>query len=47
MEYYYQFWTSVPNFYLHMVDELLKQVCRAVGPTVAVHLESLGLMFTI
>ena len=43
MEYCYLVWTGATNFYLDMLDELLK----LIFPTFTVTLESSGLIFTI
>ena len=43
MEYCYHFWAGTPSCYLAFLDKLLKQICRIVGPSLAVSLEPLAL----
>ena len=41
MEYCYHVWTGASGCCLEMLDKLYKQVCRAVGPSLAGSLEHL------
>ena len=42
MEYCCHVWAGAPSCYLELLDKLLKQICRVVGPSLAVSLESLA-----
>ena len=39
MEYCFYVWVSVPSYYLKLLDQLHKQICRTVGPSLAASLE--------
>ena len=41
MEYCCHVWATAPSCYLEFLDKLQKQICRTVGPSLAVSLESL------
>ena len=43
MDYCCHFWAGAPMCYLELLDKLQKQICRTVGPSLAVSLESLAL----
>ena len=36
------FWAGAPSCYLELLDELQKQICRTVGPSLAASLEPLA-----
>ena len=42
MEYSCHIWAGAPNCYLDLLDKLQKQICRTVGPSLAVSLEPLA-----
>ena len=42
MEYCSQLWAGSPSCYLELLDELQKQICRAVGPSLTASLEPLA-----
>ena len=42
MEYCCHVWAGVPTCYLELLDKLQKQICRTVGPSLAISLEPLG-----
>ena len=42
MEYCCHVWAVASSCYLDLLDELLKRICRTVGPSLAASLESLG-----
>ena len=42
IEYCCHVWAGTPSCYLELSDKLQKQICRTVGPSLAVSLESLA-----
>ena len=42
MEYCCQVWAGAPSCYLGLLDKLQKEICRTVGPSLAVSLEPLA-----
>ena len=42
MEYCCYVWAGAPSCYLELLDKLQKQICRAVGPSLAASLEPLA-----
>ena len=42
MEYCCHVWAGAPSCYLELLDKLQKQICRAVGPSLAASLEPLA-----
>ena len=42
MEYCCHAWADAPSCYLELLDKLQKQICRTVGPLLAVSLEPLA-----
>ena len=42
MEYCCHVWAGAPSFYLELLDELQKRICRTVGPSLAASLEPLA-----
>ena len=42
MEYCCHGWAGAPSCYLELLDKLQKQICRTVGPSLAVSLEPLA-----
>ena len=40
MEYCCPFWVGAPSCYLELLDKLQKRICKIVGPSLAVSLES-------
>ena len=42
MEYCCHVWASVPTCYLELLDKLQKQICRTVGPSLVISLETLA-----
>ena len=42
MEYCCHVWGGAPSCYLEMLDKVQKQICRAVGPSLAASLEPLA-----
>ena len=42
MEYYCHVWAGAPSCYLELLDKLQKQICRAVGPSLAASFETLA-----
>ena len=42
MEYCCHVWAGAPSCYLELLDKLQKQICRAVGPSLAASFESLA-----
>ena len=42
MEYWCHIWAGIPSCFLELLDKLQKQICRTVGPSVAVSLETLA-----
>ena len=42
MEYCCHIWGGAPSCYLEMLDKVQKQICRAVGPSLAASLEPLA-----
>ena len=42
MEYYRHVWAGAPSYYLELLDNLQKRICRTVGPALAVSLEPLA-----
>ena len=42
MEYCCHIWASAPSCYLDLLDRLQKRICRTVGPSLAVSLDSLA-----
>ena len=42
MEYCSHLWAGSPSCYLELLDELQKQICRAVGPSLTASLEPLA-----
>ena len=42
MEYCCHFWAGAPSCYLELLDKLQRQICRAVGPSLAASFESLA-----
>ena len=47
MEYCCHVWAGAPSCYLELLDKLQKQVCRTVGPPLAVSLELLALFVEV
>ena len=41
IEYCCHFWAGAPSCYLELLDKLLKQICRTVGPSLAASLKPL------
>ena len=41
MEYCFHVWTGAPSCYLELLDKLQKLICKTVGPSLAVSLETL------
>ena len=41
-EYCSHVWAGAPTFYLEILDKLQKQICKTVGPSLAVSLEPLS-----
>ena len=42
MKYCCHVWAGAPSFYLELLDKLQKQICRTVGPSLVVSLDSLS-----
>ena len=42
MEYCCHLWAGAPSCYFELLNKLQKQICRTVGPSLAVSLEPLG-----
>ena len=42
MEYFCYVWTGAPNYFLKMVQVILKQVCKVADPAIASSLEPLA-----
>ena len=42
MEYCCHVWAGAPNYYLKLLDNLQKRICRTVGPSCAASLELLA-----
>ena len=42
MEYCCHVWAGAPSYYLELLDKLQKQICRTVGPSLVVSLDSLS-----